>query len=1091
MFEAVRKVAGCVVAAVVIQGIAPPTLAAQTRGTITGVVQEQDRGIPIEGAQVSVVGTSIGGMTQSGGRYTLTNVPAGPQVVQVRRIGYSSQTRAVTVVAGETATQDFNLSRSVIALDEVVVTGTGVATEKRKLGNTVGTIDASALEDKPIISFSEVLQGREPGVVALPSGGLAGEGARIRIRGTKSLSQSNEPIVYLNGVRIDNAGGRGNIGTGGGGLPSRLDDIDPNSIERVEILKGAAAATLYGSEASSGVIQIFTKQGSAGQTRWEFEAEQGFSRYPSGAFEPNAGFVTSDTAAARLGKWWGMDIEPYRVFERDFTSGLFGTGNSQAYSLSVSGGAPILTYFASGRYQGEDGPIQLDPTLRCDPSFAGCRNLPDNAANDRASRAQGTLGLVSAPRENIQLRMNTMFTESNSNTISNNNNIYAPITLAIFGQPQRASCTTSFGSSPEIAGTGRCQGVGNPLGQAAFATVREALQRRIEQEARHFNGSIGARYTPSEGIALDATFGVDVVGQHDTFFMPFGYNIDLFTSNNVEGSRSVSERNHRELSMDTKLSWETSPAGGWTSQLVGGAQGYVRRTQITGGSGIGFPGPGFEIAEAGGVQDVDEFFSSVVNAGLFAQEQVGWHDWIFATVGARYDYSSAFGEAAGGALYPKASISIIPSDRDSWDSEQLSTLRVRAAIGQSGLQPGAFDKLTTYSAIRSPGLGPGIQPANLGNPDLKPEVATEWEVGAEVGVFSDRAALEVTFWDRTVNDALVARQFPVTGGFLARQLSNIGQIDSRGLEIGLRGTAVERENFQLSLFANGAYLKETLTDLGGAPPVKVGGSYPRYRNWLREGYAPGAFFGPIVRNVEFPLDTNGDCQPDSRADLLTYFAQPRSASAFAVLMEGGDPRPCSTEKGFLLNYLGKPTPDWSGSIGGDMKILGNFEVSTMFEYKAGNFFVHNLTDAFRRAHPALGGNLRAPTEARAILANPASTAEQRLDAAVEWATKHAALTPYDGLNEVERADFVRWRELSLTYRLSPVLASRVAGARSVAITLSGRNLALWTKYTGADPEINLIGRPAGPGLDNNFANGIDAFGLPMPRRYSLSARIGF
>jgi len=110
---------------------------------------------------------------------------------------------------------------------------------------------------------------------------------------------------------------------------------------------------------------------------------------------------------------------------------------------------------------------------------------------------------------------------------------------------------------------------------------------------------------------------------------------------------------------------------------------------------------------------------------------------------------------------------------------------------------------------------------------------------------------------------------------------------------------------------------------------------------------------------------------------------------------------------------------------------------------------------------------------------------------VEWARKHAALTPYDGLNEVEPADFVRWRELSLTYKLPTHLAARVTGARSMAFTLSGRNLALWTKYSGADPEINLIGRPAGPGLSASFANGIDAFGLPLARRYSFSARIGF
>lgn len=1053
-------------------------LDAQARGTISGTVREVESGQALEGAQIHVTGTTVGAISGQGGRFTVANVPPGTHTVMIRLIGFKSEQRSVAVTADQTTTVDVRLARSAITLDEVVVTGTGVATEKRKLGNTVATISAAALEDKPIATFSEVLQGREPGVVALPAGGLTGEGARIRIRGTKSLSQSNEPIVYLNGVRIDNAGGRGNIGTGGGGMPSRLDDIDPTSIERVEILKGAAAATLYGSEASSGVIQIFTKQGSAGQPRWTVEIEQGALRYPGGAFEPNAGFVTSDTAAQRLNSWWNMNIQPYEVFERDFTSDLFETGYSSAYSASVSGGAPILTYFASGRYQYEDGPI-------------GATDIA--AASDKASRAQATLNLSSTPIEDLQLRVNSMYTESQSNTLSNNNNIYAPITLAIFGQPQRASCTTSFGRSDPIAGTGRCEGVGNPRGQAAFATVREAFQREIEQEARHFNGSVGARYAAMLGVALDATFGVDVVDQRDVFFYPFGHNLDLFTTNNVEGQRSISNRSHRELSLDTKLSWETDFSDAFSSQFVGGVQGFVRKTEVTGGTGTGFPGPGFEIAEAGGVQDVDEEFISVVNAGFFAQEQVGWNDWAFLTVGARYDYSSAFGEAAGGALYPKASISVIPSDRGGWNSDLLSTLRFRAAIGQSGLQPDAFAKLTTYSAIRSNAFGAGIQPSNLGNPNLKPEVSTEWEVGAEVGVWRDRAALEVTYWDRTVNDALVARQYPVTGGFLNRQLANIGRIDSHGLEIGLRGSAYQGRDIQVNLFANGAYISEMLTDLGGAPPVKVGLSYPRYRNWLREGYAPGAFFGPVVRRgVEYPIDINGDCQPDSRADLLTYFAQPRQVTAFAVLLEGGDPRPCSTEKGHLLNYLGKPTPDWAGSFGGNVTMFGRFEVATLFEYKAGDFYVHNLTDAFRRAHLALGGNLRAPTEARATMADPSASAEQRLDAAVDWATKYAALTPYDGLNEVERADFVRWRELSLTYTVPPDFAARFAGARNMSLTVSGRNLALWTKYSGADPEINLHGRAGDPtNLDQNFGNGIDAFGLPLPRRYMFSVRIGF
>src|SRR5690606_32095001 len=310
------------------------------------------------GAQVFIPGTSQGTLTNRDGGYLLAGVPAGSHTVRVSLIGYGSESRSVEVQAGQAATADFELRQSAIALDEVIVTGAGVATERRKLGNTVATIGTDALEEAPVSNVSELLQGREPGVVGLPSGGSAGEGAKIRIRGTSSLSQSNEPIVYVDGVRVDNAGGWGpRVSTGGGGNPSRLDDINPDAIERVEILKGAAAATLYGTEASNGVIQIFTKRGSAGAPRFTLQVEQGLTRYPGGRYKDHAGFVTTPEEAARLSEFYGMDIQPWKAFAVDNISQLFETGHAQVYSLSATGGSENITYFVSGRYADEDGPF--------------------------------------------------------------------------------------------------------------------------------------------------------------------------------------------------------------------------------------------------------------------------------------------------------------------------------------------------------------------------------------------------------------------------------------------------------------------------------------------------------------------------------------------------------------------------------------------------------------------------------------------------------------------------------------------------------------------------------------------------------------
>jgi TonB-dependent SusC/RagA subfamily outer membrane receptor len=240
------------------------TALAQPTGTIEGVVTA-GAGRPLANAQVFLSGSGISAVAAAGrirtvtdeaGRYTLSNVPAGATEVRSRLVGYSQQIAQVTVISGQITEVNFELNRSVIALDEIVVSGAGGQVQKKQLGNTISTLDASDFEMAPVTDFATALQGREPSVVGLPSGGLAGQGSRIRIRGTNSLSMSNEPVVYVDGVRVDNNGGfAGDVFTNGG-MPSRLDDINPETIERIEVLKGAAAATLYGSEASSGVIQI-------------------------------------------------------------------------------------------------------------------------------------------------------------------------------------------------------------------------------------------------------------------------------------------------------------------------------------------------------------------------------------------------------------------------------------------------------------------------------------------------------------------------------------------------------------------------------------------------------------------------------------------------------------------------------------------------------------------------------------------------------------------------------------------------------------------------------------------------------------------
>jgi TonB-linked SusC/RagA family outer membrane protein len=1097
----------------------PRELTAQATGTIEGTVIDAGSRRPMANVQITIRGTGggVGALTNAQGAFRILNVAPGTRIVRARLLGYSPVERTVQVTENATATVAFELNQSAIELNAIVTTGTGGSqVEARKLGNTVATVEVPA--NAPIASFSDILQGREPGVMALPSSGTTGEGTRIRIRGNASLSQSNEPIVYLDGVRVDNGGGFGAngsfVGTGGGGRPSRLDDIDPGSIEKIEVLKGAAAATLYGTEASNGVLLITTKKGTASAPRWQLEVEQGMKSYPEGRIEGQWGIARSDTAAQRLSQHYGHPVTAFVPFEKKFANQLFETGRTTTVAGQVSGGTPLITYFGSVRTYLEDGPFSAK---KMDwPDYQG--NRLGTHMKDLNNRYSGTLTMGLTPTRWFKLSTTMLYSNAHNEIPENNNSIYSPYTVALFSKPENAQCDASRTAGLNVAqngsqGNGLCAAAGNPTGASSFGSLRELVQRTIKQDARHFNGHLRASYLPTASFNLDGTFGIDFTAQRSTAFLPFANNVDLRTNQANQGDADLDYRTHQEITLSVNGGYTRDLGTSFNSNFLFGAQGFLTRENDESSTTQGFPGPGIEIISGGSAPQVFEAFSSVVNAGYFAQEQLGFRDWMFVTAGGRYDYNSAFGKKSEGVFYPQASISIIPSDRPAWRdgflSRYISTLRLRAAVGRSGRQPGAFDKLTTYAALTGP-VGAGLVPANLGNPDLRPEVSTEIEAGAEFGIRDDQTSFAFTRWQRQTKDALFPRQYAVSGGFRAVQLTNIAEMTAWGWDARVKSIVVNNPGFSADVYGNIGFLSQLVKSLGGASPIKVGGSYPRYRNFVIEGYAPGAFFsaalpkpcasgatttpagGLCLQPNQLPFDTNADGVPDTQADVLAYLATPRALTdtRIAPLFADDD-----NDRDRLDHYDGKPLPDFEGSFGGTMTFRNNWRVGTNFEYRFGNYTISDLTGAFRRASPSNGGNTRARAQAEAVMLNPASTAQQRFDAVMVNATQLHGLSPYDGLNQHFDGDFLRWRELSLTYIASPTLAAK-AGAADMQITLAARNFALWTKYPGVDPEVNLTGRGTRPsggdvGVDTNFAESIDAFGFPIPRTFTINVRLGF
>jgi len=263
----IRQLLGSAAALLLLAGVVAEPLQAQ-QGTVAGQVTDKSNQQPVAGASVLITGTSLQARTSREGRYTITKVPAGRYNMQVRLIGYATATQAVTVAGGETATADFALTAAAVPLDAVVISATGVEQLKRELGNTVGSIPdvAKLVQNAAPSNASDLLNSRIPGVEVMQSGGTTGTGSRIRIRGATSLSLRNEPIIVVDGVRIDATPQAGNLENfTGGQAASRLNDLNPDDIESIEVVKGPSAAALYGTDAANGVIQIRTKQGRPGR----------------------------------------------------------------------------------------------------------------------------------------------------------------------------------------------------------------------------------------------------------------------------------------------------------------------------------------------------------------------------------------------------------------------------------------------------------------------------------------------------------------------------------------------------------------------------------------------------------------------------------------------------------------------------------------------------------------------------------------------------------------------------------------------------------------------------------------------------------
>ncbi|HKO17165.1 MAG TPA: SusC/RagA family TonB-linked outer membrane protein [Gemmatimonadaceae bacterium] len=855
-----RSTSGALVASLLVGGalLAAPcarAAAQQSTGRIEGTVTDARSQQPLSAASVFIQNTGIGSQTNDRGRFVLVNLPPGSYQVRVRRIGFTNAVKTVAVQAGETATADFALTEAPISLEEVVVTGTAAVTRAKEVPTSTDIVNMQTLRNAPVANAQEVIAGRIPSVTVEANSGQPGAGGSIKIRGTNTLTQSVMPLMYVDGVRIYNEITRNNWGARTASNP--LQDINPDDIERIEVVKGAAATTLYGTEAAGGVIQIFTKKGVAGRPQWDANLTTGANvNYRWGdRHDPTQLFTECGDKADMYGIATSKTTVGTTVYQKgdrvpfqDPTCPADGNwtdpGPIQQYDLSVRGGNQKVTYFVSGNFGDVQGILQTQRSK--DGGFRG--------------------NFAFFPMDKLQLSVNSAYTRRNTRWAGDGNNSEG--FLLNVGRGWRGYFQGGVGDQCAVVPSNEvCVTNGNTFDQT------------LTTKSDHYLSGVNLNYNPTEHLSNRLAVGWDYTIFNNVTNLPFAYQ-DF-----PEGYFWDENSSHTKLSLDYAGSYLSNVwrVPNLASTFSWGGQLFRDRNRYTEIDVQNFAGPGDPTLTTGSEltyrQDLP---SAITNAGFFFQEQLGFHDRLFVTGGLRVDGNSAFGENFGLQTYPKLGFSYVLSDFGFWPKSWLETFKLRGAVGESGKAPGAFDKLRTWTPITGDENKPGFTPSNVGNPDLGPERTRELEGGFDASALGGLIGTEFTYYNARTFDALIPVPRPPSGGFSNAQLQNVGEIRNSGVELQLNLALLRLRNFDWRLRANGNRMWNRAVDLGeSAPGFPITEVYTGLNSWVKVGRPFPQYYGPKVTNpnadaapVIDPDAQLGNVSPDRMWGLgttLTFF----------------------------------------------------------------------------------------------------------------------------------------------------------------------------------------------------------------------------
>jgi TonB-linked SusC/RagA family outer membrane protein len=713
------------------------SLNAQT--VIKGKVTDS-KGQSVPGASVQIKNTGAGTSSNTDGLYQLTvNLKNGKYDVVISSVGFKSSEKTITV-SNTTGNFSFDasLKEDATGLDEVVVTGTSQGTTKKQLGNFVGTVKSSQIANSASPNAIASLQGKVAGAQITQNSGDPAGGMTVKLRGVSSISGSSDPLYIIDGVIISNANARvtnamsdydgsGSIGQ------NRMVDINPNDIDRIEVLNGAAAAAIYGSRANAGVVQIFTKRGSTGAPKVTFS-----TRVNSNSLRKRLDFSTAATKFGGPTDGPGaltQDIitgPPFAttttpVTRYDYQDDIFRTGYGTDNNVSITGGQDKLKYFASLNYNLNEGIIK-----GTDNSRFGFRLNLDNQVNKWLSWTAGI-----------------NYTNNATNEKPDGNSFFSPInSMTIIGNFHNINARDANGNLLGVGERGRV----NPL-----TVINDIKQRNVTNRTI---SNVGFKLFPIKGLVIDYTAGLDNIAQNGTTYIPpFTYNASpgfygggatLDPSQN--GYASAASFNSTFFNHDLNFTYSTQITSKLSSVTQFGYSEQYERSQFILAQSRGLL-PGISTATGGStLLPNSDGRSERSIRGFFLQQNFKFNNQFFVTVAGRIDGSSVFDKNNRNFFYPKVSGNYIISESDYFQKSSMAkyvnSWKLRAAYGESGNLTGigAYDRFNIYNVSPFLGRTSLTSPSTTVSSDLKPERQKELEIGTDIVMLDNRLTFTLNYY---------------------------------------------------------------------------------------------------------------------------------------------------------------------------------------------------------------------------------------------------------------------------------------------------------------------------------------------------------